>query len=723
MNKNLIFLIFIAFTYTSAWGQTSKLREKAAELSDNRQFSLAFDLWQQYVAQKPTDADAQMQLAIAAFHINKLSVAQSQIAQLIENAKGTTQKLPPPVYLYEGRIAQHQLDFKNAIKAYKNFLRNAKSDHPERRAVIADLQRCATAQKIVLQPDIALVENLGEGLNSKGDDFAPLQSPNYDDKIYFSSARENSEGGLRNENGLPDEKNGKQTADIFSAEIDGADWTTPQPLNSELLKTPRHEILLDFALEGKVMLFFKGMTRFSGDILVDTFKNEGETRSLLSNFDAPVRASEGDNSMFLFNDTTLIFASRRAGGFGGLDLYITQKSKENKWSEPKNLGANINSPFDETTPFLAKNGRTLYFSSNNLRTLGGFDVFSSNFDEKMLAWQIAQNLGKSINSAGDETHFRLTRDGAKAYFASSRKDGLGERDIYLAIFSKLRGAEQTPSMPTLFSDVEMFKAATELAKQEEIKISEYNFSPIYYEGDDDILRGANLQEVKKMVEMMKKFPNTKLILTANCAEGDRLHLDIYLTMKKLEKLGKYLVENGVKRENLLLKSVGSSFPIARVELEGQPNLAGIRINQRIDIAIFNADPLLKTTTEEAVVSEFMVDNTGKNIKKHQKGLSYKIQVTATKRMFEGESLTKYGAAMAETVVPIEGANTYQYSVGLLTSFAEAEKMRKQLVADGVKDAWIVPYADGFRINSTEEAKILVKKYADLQNFIAVKRQP
>lgn len=646
-----------------------------------------------------------------------------QIQQLIESAKRNQPETPPPVYLYEGRIAQHNFEFKNAIKAYKNFLRAAKSDHPDRRAVIGDLQRCAVAQNIVGQNSLALVENLGESINSIGDDFAPVQSVNYDDKIYFSSARNNSEGGLRNENGLPDEKIGKPTADIFSSELDGADWTMPEGLGSELLRSPRHEILLDFAKEGQVMLFFKGMTPFSGDILVDTFRTEGEMRSLLPNFAAPIRPQDGDNSMFLFNDTTLIFASRRTGGYGGLDLYITTRNPEGQWNEPKNLGANINTPFDETTPFLAKNGRTIFFSSNNLKSLGGFDIFLSHFDEKTLDWQSPQNLGKPINSAGDETHFRLTRDGAKAYFASSRKDAMGERDLYLAIFSKVRTADQTAMFPPLFTQIAAFQAANAAENPDVPTVSEYRFSSLYYENDDDLTRGANLQQAKKLVELAKKFPNTKFILSAHCAEGDRVHLDLYLTMKRLEKLGKYLVDNGVKRENLVLKSIGSSFPIARIELEGQPNPAGIKINQRVDIAILNTDPLLKTTIDEPVVSEFMVEKSGFALKNHERGLSYKIQVTATKRMYEAEILTKYPAAIIETAAATEGGNVYQYTVGLNNAFMEAERLRKQLVNDFVKDAWVVPYIDGVRVVSVEEAKKLAKKYPDLQNYISFKKQP
>jgi hypothetical protein len=151
-------------------------------------------------------------------------------------------------------------------------------------------------------------------------------------------------------------------------------------------------------------------------------------------FYGPVDALAGISSPHFVSDKIIIFPSQRPGGYGGLDLYKTEFSN-GQWSVPQNLGPTINSPYDETTPFMARDGKSLYFSTNNTElSMGGFDVVKTVFNTYAGNWTRPFNLGMPINSAGDETHFRLSRDGYSAYFASSRKDGMGERDLFAAYF-------------------------------------------------------------------------------------------------------------------------------------------------------------------------------------------------------------------------------------------------------------------------------------------------
>ena len=143
---------------------------------------------------------------------------------------------------------------------------------------------------------------------------------------------------------------------------------------------------------------------------------------------------KGDSRPYFYNDSLVLFSSFRSGGYGGYDIYAMVKKGDDGWSTPFNLGPEINSAFDEQYPYLAKDGRSLYFSSNNFRaSIGGFDIFEAKYDQEIKKWGAAKNMGMPINSAGDDTHFSLTIDGAKAYLTSNRKTGLGERDIYLSL--------------------------------------------------------------------------------------------------------------------------------------------------------------------------------------------------------------------------------------------------------------------------------------------------
>jgi outer membrane protein OmpA-like peptidoglycan-associated protein len=442
-------------------------------------------------------------------------------------------------------------------------------------------------------------------------------------------------------------------------------------------------------------------------------------RTLPPKFISPMVPEEGDVSFHIFNDSLMVFSSRRSGGFGGLDLYYSVHTN-GYWIPAKNFGADINSAFDETTPYLSKDGRTLYFSSNSTASMGGFDVFKSSFNEDSMRFDKVLNLGKPVNSAGDDTHFRLSPDGMRGYFCSNRKEGYGERDIYTAIFKTFQ-KEQTLQNPVAFHLVQDKSEQQAIgALSQAIKILQYSFSPIFYDTDDDLLRGVNLTQVKYILELIKKFPNLKVVLTAHCNDGEKLPFDLYFTVKRTEKIAKYLIDNGLQNENIVIKSVGAQYPVAVTYIENNPNPAGEKMNRRIDITITNqtTEPL-KVTYEELVVSQFMINRAGDKIKRHAKGLTYKVQLLATKRLYDNDLLSKNGDAMLEAS-GIEGM--YQYTVGLFSDFAAADKIRKDLQRENIKDAFVVPYIDGMRVMG-EEAKRYTSKFGDLMNYLAYRKKP
>ncbi len=123
----------------------------------------------------------------------------------------------------------------------------------------------------------------------------------------------------------------------------------------------------------------------------------------------------------------LYFVSDREGGYGGLDIWVT-KYIDGYWQIPENLGPEINTPFNETAPFIAADNRTLYFASDGHSGFGGIDLFVSN--RKNNRWQRPENLGYPINTVYDDVSICVAANGQKAYFSSDRPGGLGGMDIY-----------------------------------------------------------------------------------------------------------------------------------------------------------------------------------------------------------------------------------------------------------------------------------------------------
>lgn len=127
----------------------------------------------------------------------------------------------------------------------------------------------------------------------------------------------------------------------------------------------------------------------------------------------------------------MFFVSNRPGGYGGDDIYYTERNmKTGLWAPPLNLGPLVNSKHDEITPFLTANGQKLVFSSNRPGGLGGFDIYISHYND--IDFELPLNAGRLFNSQRDDEAFKLTDDGLWGYFASDRRhvDSKGRFDIY-----------------------------------------------------------------------------------------------------------------------------------------------------------------------------------------------------------------------------------------------------------------------------------------------------
>ena len=126
------------------------------------------------------------------------------------------------------------------------------------------------------------------------------------------------------------------------------------------------------------------------------------------------------------NNQTLYFASDMPGGYGGSDIYYVTRM-DSGWSDPVNMGSDINTEGDEMFPYISAED-VLYFASNGHLGLGGLDVFM--VKENKNGSRIIYNMGYPLNSNADDFSFYL-KDEQNGYFASNRKGGLGDDDIYM----------------------------------------------------------------------------------------------------------------------------------------------------------------------------------------------------------------------------------------------------------------------------------------------------
>lgn len=205
----------------------------------------------------------------------------------------------------------------------------------------------------------------------------------------------------------------------------GGKWSAPQmiPINSKF-----NVGTAGISPDGENMLIFVGSANNTGSIY--RIKRESTNE-----WSQPSPLNRGINSDYLESTAsispdgkTMYFASNRPGGYGGMDVYKTKKNRDGKWDKPQNLGPVINSKYDEDAPYIHPDGKTLFFTSNGLHSIGGNDIFKTVYVGKK--WQEPKNMGYPINTTADDNYFTLTADGSVGYFSSNRLGGKGGQDIY-----------------------------------------------------------------------------------------------------------------------------------------------------------------------------------------------------------------------------------------------------------------------------------------------------
>lgn len=280
------------------------------------------------------------------------------------------------------------------------------------------LQECVVGKSFYENPNPHFtIDNIGPNINSMYDDYVPCVSS--DDKmIIFTSRRE---GGLHDKK---DKDNGF-FEDIWIS-YKNINWTKPQVLGG-LFNTEDHDACIALSSDGKKLFIRKDKN--GGDIYFSEFTN-GSWTAPKSIGDKINTAKYNEPSMCMSPDgKTIYFSSNKPGGFGGLDLYKSILSKDGNWSEPENLGSKINTEYDEDAPFIDAK-QHLFFSSTGHQGMGGYDIYTSKYQELSKSFSEPKNLGYPINSPEDDIYLVISGDGKTGYFSTERGDGFGERDIY-----------------------------------------------------------------------------------------------------------------------------------------------------------------------------------------------------------------------------------------------------------------------------------------------------
>lgn len=277
------------------------------------------------------------------------------------------------------------------------------------------------AQQATKNPLTIEKKSLGDTVNFLGTQYFPVLTAD-DETLIFTGLTENRDENIYFTRRLK----GGGPADRSPADH----WDVPEEI-SKAINTANNEGTCTVSADGRTLVF-TACNRPDGHGSCDLYisHKEGKEWSQPLNLGQQVNSREWESQPSLSADGhTLYFASDRKGGVGKRDIWVTRLDDKKQWTVPKNLGPVINTTDDENAPFIHANGRTLFYSSNGLPGMGGFDIFITQKIDTV--WTPPANIGYPINTVSDQVGLFIAANGENAYYTDDNTEkGSGRSLLY-----------------------------------------------------------------------------------------------------------------------------------------------------------------------------------------------------------------------------------------------------------------------------------------------------
>jgi len=605
----LIFIlpVFSLFAQERQYSTTSKEAIKdyalASQSLDENLYDDALQLLQKALAADNNFVEAHAQLAdlyrLMRKHVEAVGQYQKVIALNPEFNRSVYLKAGDEeisIALYEA--AQRHLE------KYLTYQNLTAQNNAFAEKLLAD---CKFSIEAIKHPEPFKPVNMGPEINTADDEYMPDATAD-ESMLIFTRKINNNEDFYK------------------SVKVDGK-WQTATYLSDQINTPQYNEGAQSITQDGK-FLFFTGCNRPDGlghcDIYIAQKKGDdwGKPYDLSPPINTPGWEAQPSISA---DGKTLFFVSNRKGGYGGYDIWKSTLTDKG-WGEPENLGPNINTAYNEQSPFIHPDDSTLYFSSDGWPGLGGKDLFVSRLG-KDGQWQKPVNMGYPINTSGDENGLTLTAEGSHAFFSSNNLGGYGGYDIYTFelpenlrphLVTYVKGkVNDAKDLRPLEADVEIidleknepiyednsdaadgkFLATLKSGKNYGLNISKsgylfysQHFSLVGHEGKNpyDIavllepieignkvilnniffdtnsfeLKTESLSELDKLVEFMSLNTTVKIEISGHTDNVGNDKANQVLSENRAKSVYQYLISNKVDASRLVYKGYGETQPIA-----------------------------------------------------------------------------------------------------------------------------------------------------------------
>ena len=416
---NLIFL-FLSFNFALAQDLHYELSENAGKMFSIKNYLRAKELYQTLHKSNLKNLKYKYRYGISLIYSYEYKKGLKILEEVADESSA-----PVDIDFYLGRAYHLNNKYALAIKRYEDYIKRNKGKNDLILQCKRNITTCNNAKELIEDRLNVSFENLGEKINSKGNDYSPYTTPD-EDFLLFTTRREGTTGRIYDlQNYYP--------CDIYLTKYKHEKWNKARPIGYP--NSYGNEEVVGMSENGKYVLYHVDNPNSESNLQISEKSKLSFKRSNQITSDQINNPLSDQLSITVSNDYSYyIFSSDRPEGIGGHDLYICKRLPNGKWGEPFNMGRNINTPYDEAFPYLTDNGYTLYFASKGHNSMGGYDIFKSTFDTKKKEWLPPINIGYPINTAGDNTTISFNKTKKYAYVSAYRNDSYGNLDIYRVNF-------------------------------------------------------------------------------------------------------------------------------------------------------------------------------------------------------------------------------------------------------------------------------------------------
>ena len=381
--------------------------------------------------------------------------------------------------------------------------------------------------------------NLGTNVNTAGDEYVNQILPD-GTRIYFTRR------------GDVIDKQGAREEFIFSSAIINGEFMPALPLELDWHNNKRMGAVSIAPNQRK--MYFVGIdfidSHGRGDIYSSEFVNNQWDKPI--NLGNIVNTSTMESQPCISADGMELYFTRYSRTYESSDLYYSQ-FYQGKWTNPKPI-VPANSKGNEMSPFIHPDGNTLYFASDGLPGMGGYDIFMC----KKLPrgeWSTPQNLGYPINSEKNEISFVVSSDGKKGYISTDRDGGMGGYDIYVFDLDEVDAPDP----------VEMLN---------------YEMHDIQFAFDNWALNKRSYEVIYKVAAFMEENPNIRIEIAGHTDNSGSDEHNMELSLKRAASVMEALIECGVSVSRMEVVGFGANNPLVPNDSEENKKL-----NRRVEIRV------------------------------------------------------------------------------------------------------------------------------------------